>query len=214
MLRSLIGLCVCIALSQPAMSQVAHAAAPDSTASKCHGLTCTWAAATPAHQHLAGYEFYLDPVSGDPSSLVVTRKGSELLRTTLGGTSANITITCALGCHVFAVTWSDGGANSNSHVRVFATFGGNFFETNTTDQAAQQFKSHHDCPARGNNMQAYRFEGTQTLLLILSVSSASECGADMGYTEGYFVHVSDGKVLRTIAGPDLSTYTKRHPAGQ
>jgi len=141
------------------------------------------------------------------------RKGNELLHTTLGDMSANVTITCGLGCNVLAVTWSDGGASGNFHVRVFATLGGNFFETNTTDQAAQQFKSHHDCPTRDNNIQAYRFESSQTLLLILSVSPASDCGTESGYTEGYFVRVSDGKVLRAITGTDLNTYRKRHPEG-
>lgn len=210
----LFGLLICAALSHPAFSQMDGAGSVDATSSKCHGLTCSWATAAPIHQHIAGYEFYLDPVSGDsPSSLVVKRKENELLRTTLKDASASITITCALGCNVFAVTWNDGGAIANFHVRVFATFGGGFFETNTTDQAAQQFKSHHDCPTRGNNIQAYRFENAQTLLLILSVSPASDCGTEMGHTEGYLVRVSDGRVLRTVTNAELNAYRKHHPEG-
>jgi hypothetical protein len=206
-------LLICAALSQTVFAQLDRAGTPDATSSKCHGLTCSWAASAPLHQHIAGYEFYLDPVPGDnPSSLVIKRKENELLRTTLKDVSANITITCALGCNVFAVTWIDGDAIGNFHVRVFATFGGGFFETNTTDQAAQQFKSHHDCPSKSTNIQAYRFENSQTLLLILSVPTA-DCGTETGYTEGYLVRVSDGRVLRTVTNDELNAYRKHHPEG-
>jgi hypothetical protein len=136
-----------------------------------------------------------------------------LLRTELKDVSASVTITCGLSCNEFAVTWSDGGAIGGFHVRVFQDNGSTFVETDTVDTAFRHFKAHHDCATRGDNVQAYRFENAQTLLLILSVYDTGDCGKEMGHTEGYFVRVSDGKILRTITDAELTAYMKRHPEG-
>ena len=65
----------------------------------------------------------------------------------------------------------------------------------------------------GDNVQAYRFESGDKILLIMSVYRTGDCGTQMGFTQGYFVHVTDGTVLRVISERELYAYMRKHPEG-
>jgi hypothetical protein len=114
----------------------------------------------------------------------------------------------------FAVTWSDGGMIGEFHVKVLRLQGELFVELPAANRAFSHFKSRHDCPDRGDNIQAYRFEESGSrLMLILSVYPTSDCGKEMGYTEGYLIRAQDGAILRQYSLHELNAYMRQHPEG-
>ena len=115
----------------------------------------------------------------------------------------------------FAVTWSDGGAIGDFHVLTFRIDGGAVIGEPLWQQALKDFKLHHHCAARGDNIQAFAWDQpTRSLLLVLSVYPTGDCGPELGFTQGYFVSDSDGHILRRISDSALVAYRKQHPQMQ
>ena len=160
---SLFGLLICLALSRTAFAQIQGAGALDATSSTCHGLTCSWTATAPIHQHIAGYEFYLDPVSLEigPSSLVVKRKvENELLRTTLKGhICQRHNYMCPRLCNVFCRNVERTLAQHRQLPRPRLRNVWRRFLRNQHDRTRLRSNSSHitSVQSRSNNIQAYRF---------------------------------------------------------
>lgn len=117
----------------------------------------------------------------------------------------------------FALTYSDGGAEGGWHVRVFRIDGDAITDVSKSiEPAVADFKSRHYCKTRGNNVYALKWIKGD-LLLMTEVFPTSDCGLDMGHTEGYLVSVPDGTIrehltlnqLRQYPGVCLQNYDSR-----
>ena len=177
----------------------------------CSGLTCGLTLLdAPVQLQNGPYTFGFDT---DKGSLVVLR-GSQKLASISVNPSA-ITMTWSRDHRAFALTWTDGGSIGNFHVKTFHLQNGTFRQTAGADRAFRHFQKRHDCPTRGDNVQAYRFEdGGKNLMLILSVYPTGDCGLELGHTEGYLVRVVDGAILKCLGLHELNTYMREHPEGR
>ncbi len=203
------------AVASAAESQIERPGAFE-TVSACRGLSCLWSLDRAAHLHQGPYEFFtVDPADRSSNGKLIVMKGDrKVLETRLDDLSASISMTWAEGLGSFAVTWSDGGGLGGFHVKVFTWNGTGFVETPTPNKALTHFRALHNCKARGDNEQAYRFEGRGSeLFLILSVYNSSDCGLEMGHTEGYLVRVKDGTILRCYSTREMNLYITKHPEG-
>ncbi len=105
-----------------------------------------------------------------------------------------------------ALTYSDGGAIGRFHVRVFLIDDNGVRDVSkSVDGAVADFKSHHYCKARGNNVTGLKWIGG-SLLLLTEVYPTGDCGPDLGHIEGYLVSVPDGKILAHLTLNQLKHY--------
>src|ERR1700761_6197419 len=132
----------------------------------CSGLTCVWTADSEQHARVGTFEAFLQPRGAttqerdvSPTDLVVLRESKVAARIFLKDLRASVTLTWALDYNAFAVTWSDGGSIGNFHTRVFRRVDETFVEVPAVARAFRHFKAEHACKTRGDNVQAWRFEG-------------------------------------------------------
>lgn len=115
--------------------------------------------------------------------------------------------------HWLALTYSDGGAIGNFHTLIFHTESDGTIRDLSSSMLSviRDFSSRHNCKTRGNNYQAYQWRNGDELLLRASVYPTGDC-KELGYTEGYILQASTGKILNRytehelIRLPDICTY--------
>ena len=116
----------------------------------------------------------------------------------------NIVVVWEQDGHAVAFNYSDGGAIGGWHTRVFLTSGKAMIDVSSgIRKAVQDFQSRHYCKERGNNVQALKWLGPEILLLLLEVYPTSDCGRDLGYSEGYVVIIRNGQIQRRLPLPSL-----------
>jgi hypothetical protein len=211
-----VGLASLIVLGGP-IRAVTQLAAPTALSdfAKCSRHTCTW---VPWSTHKTFKQDDLtytvevnskDDATGD---FVLRRADTELLRTPLLDLSASTSVVWSDDKKSFAVTWSNGGASGWFDVRVFRIEGESVTEFKTSQKAFEAFKTRHWCEARGDNIQAYQWlPNSRDLVLILSVYPTSDCGKDMGHTEGYVVDAATGEIRQHWGLKRLEAYMRSHP---
>lgn len=205
-----------IALSSPT-SLLAQLDAPSaiSHSAGCAHHTCTWVPWTTHKTFKQGDLTYTVEVTDEDDSggnFVLRRAGKELLRTRLKDLSASTSVVWSEDKKNFAITWSDGGAIGNFHVRVFHVEGDLVTELPAVMQAFGVFKTRHWCKERGDNVQAYRWmPDSQSLVLVLSVYNTSDCGKEMGHTEAYVVDAATGNVKQHWGIKRLNAYMRSFP---
>ena len=103
----------------------------------------------------------------------------------------------------FTITWSDGGAIGGFHTRVFHVVSPSSVveQPKAISNVEDDFKARHYCQTRGDNFTAVRWLSAVSLLVQASVYPTSDCGADLGYTERYAVHVPSGTIQRRVSLP-------------
>jgi hypothetical protein len=108
----------------------------------------------------------------------------------------------------FAIDYSDGGAIGVFHVRVFLVRGDTIVDaTDAIRPAVDAFKSRHFCKSRGNNVTALKWvTDSRDLLLMTDVYPTSDCGAELGHTEGYVVSVPAGTIESHLTLDQLKRY--------
>jgi hypothetical protein len=105
-----------------------------------------------------------------------------------------------------AITYSDGGAIGNFHVRIFQINRGAVIDiSKTVDAAVADFRSRHYCKERGNNVTALKWIKGD-LLLMTEVYPTGDCGPDLGHIEAYRLSVPDGKILEHLTLEQLTNY--------
>jgi hypothetical protein len=181
----------------------------------CAHHTCTW---VPWSTHKVFQQADLTygvEVTGQDNHggvFILRRKGKELLRTPLKDLSASVSVVWSSNRNSFAITWSDGGAIGNFHVRAFHIDTDSVTEWPATKQAFDAFRARHWCEARGDNMQAYQwFPNSRELVLVLSVYPTGDCGKELGHTEAYVVDAATGDIQQHWNAKQMSTYMRTHP---
>ena len=105
-----------------------------------------------------------------------------------------------------ALTYSDGGAIGNFHVRVFQIDGDVITDlSKTIEGAVGDFKARHYCKERGNNVTALKWVKGD-LLLMAQVYPTGDCGSDLGHIEAYRVSMPDGKILQHLTLEQLKQF--------
>lgn len=179
----------------------------------CAYNTCTWVPNSGQKTFQRGdFKYLVDTTSVENDGTFVLRKNGEvLLHTILQDLSASVSVVWSPKNDAFAITWSDGGAIGNFHVRVFQIHDRTVEEVPASEKAIANFKLRHYCPSRGNNVQAYRWLNSDQLLLVTSVYPTGDCGLDGGHMEGYVVHVQDGSIVRHLNLQELKADMREHP---
>jgi len=105
-----------------------------------------------------------------------------------------------------AISYSDGGAIGGFHVRVFLIDGKGVRDVSkSVDTAVADFRRHHYCEPRGNNVTALKWI-RGSLLLLTEVYPTGDCGSEAGHIEGYLVSVPEGKILEHMTLNQLKHY--------
>lgn len=114
--------------------------------------------------------------------------------------------TLGYGYDYIALTYSTGGATGDFRVRVFHLDGDVVTDiSKVIDGAVADFKVHHYCKERGNNVTALKWTKGD-LLLLTEVYPTGDCGLDLGHTEAYLVSVPDGKIRDHLTLDQLRRY--------
>jgi len=96
----------------------------------------------------------------------------------------------------FFLMWSNGGMIGGYDVRIFRISSDAVREIFPLGLAEKEFKSEHKCPARGINVFAVRWlEGSDRLMIAAQVYPTSDCGEEMGFTQGFTIHLDDGAII-------------------
>ena len=78
------------------------------------------------------------------------------------------------------------------------------------EAVAREFAEKHSCKSRGNNLHAVRWEdGSQRLLLMPEVYPTSDCGEEMGYSEGFLVDAESGKIVKQYSQAVIEAERKK-----
>jgi hypothetical protein len=105
-----------------------------------------------------------------------------------------------------ALTYSDGGAIGEFHVRVFLIDANGVRDVSKCiDGAVADFKARHYCKTRGNNVSALKWS-RGSLLILTEVYPTGDCGSDFGHLEGYLVSVPQGKIMEHMTMNQLKHY--------
>jgi hypothetical protein len=183
--------------------------------SGCAHHTC---AGVPSSSHKTfrkgdlGYAVETPDEDAKSSELVLLQAGKELLRTPLKDLSASVSVVWSDDAKSFAVTWSDGGAIGNFHVRVFHIDGDSVTELPATQKVFDAFKVRHWCETRGDNIQAHSWlPNSRELVLVLSVYPTGDCGKDLGHMEAYVVDAANGAIRQHWGLKQLTAYMRTDP---
>ena len=111
--------------------------------------------------------------------------------------SSNIEILWAPNSRMFAVNYSDGGAEGTFHAHVYRLDPGEITELSKPVKAAfDEFKQQFYCSIRGDNVFVEGWTAdSQGLLVVGQVYATSDCGENRGLEKGYLVDFN-GNVLR------------------
>ncbi len=207
---------ICLLTTFSGRQAIAQLDAPGafSDFSGCAHHTCTWVPGA-VHKTFTHGELSYRVDGGDDDKggeFFLYRGKKELLRAELKDLSASTSVVWSPDGQSFAISWSDGGAIGNFHVRVFHLDGDKITEWPSGKIAFQAFKARHWCPSRGDNIQAYNWSSDSRLLvLVLSVYPTGDCGLQLGHTEGYLVDSATGRVREVWNHRKLSAYLNSHP---
>lgn len=118
---------------------------------------------------------------------------------------ANGWISISEGQKWFALNSSNGGAAGGWSVSIIHVLEDGSVRdlSSAMNRVEADFSARHTCAARGNNYESLRWVAQDQLLLTASVYGTSDCGSDMGYTEGYVLQPSTGKILKRYSETDL-----------
>ena len=97
----------------------------------------------------------------------------------------------------FALNTSNGGAAGGWSVAIVRVppLGPAVDLTNSIKVIEADFSKRHYCKARGDNYEAIQWRSNTQLLVSASVYGTSDCGADMGHTEGYVLDVVSDRII-------------------
>ncbi len=149
---------------------------------------------------------YVSSIDEGTAFLTFSREDELLLKKDIGNMSnPNGFAALSADRHWLALNSSNGGAAGGWSVSIF------HLEANGTvsdlsssmSSVIHDFAPRHDCKTRGDNYQAFQWRKDDELLLTAEVYGTSDCGKEMGYTEGYVLQPSTGKILHHYTASEL-----------
>jgi hypothetical protein len=181
----------------------------DAGFSECTRDSCLFVPDGPPKIYRHGdYEYSAD----ENGAFVLRRADHAILSTKLKNWNASVYVVWSEDSSWFAVTWSDGGAIGNFHTRLFHARAGVITESHSVEPAFAAFRRRHYCKTSGDNVQAYGWDSASGgIMLVMSVYPTSDCGRDLGHTEGYLIRPESGAILQHLTVTQLNTYIEMHP---
>ena len=149
---------------------------------------------------------YVSSIDGGAASLTFSRDGKLLLEKAIDDMSnPNGFAAQSNDRHWLALNSSNGGAAGGWSISIFhLEADGRVTDfSSSTNSVVHDFESRHYCKARGDNYQAFQWRKNDELLLTAEVYGTSDCGKDMGYTEGYVLQPSTGQILHRYSAAQL-----------
>jgi hypothetical protein len=110
----------------------------------------------------------------------------------------------------FFITYSDAGSAGGFHAHLFRILDGRGLTENKLPQIAlNDFKSRHYCATRGDNQYFVGWTlDSREAFVVAEVYPASDCGNEMGYSEGYLMDVESRKVVHRYSGEEATAIGK------
>ena len=106
--------------------------------------------------------------------------------------------------HWLALNSSNGGAAGGWSISIFRLEGQTVYDLSSSmNSVTRDFSARHDCKTRGDNYEAFQWRKNDELLLTAEVYGTSDCGTEMGYTEGYVLQPSTGRILHHYSSAQL-----------
>lgn len=107
--------------------------------------------------------------------------------------------------HSFAINTSNAGAAGGWSIAILRLReDGTIADLSNSVQAVEKdFSARHSCETRGNNYEAIQWRSKDQLLISASVYPTSDCGKEMGYTEGYVLDVTTGKIITRMSEREM-----------
>lgn len=159
--------------------------------------------------------------SGDPGGIFTFwRSGRQVLQKRVDDFyNQNGWIGVSDDFHLFAINTSNGGAAGGWSVSIVRVpdDGPASDLSDSIKIVATDFSSRHHCKTRGENYQAIQWRSNTQLLVSASVYGTSDCGSEMGYTEGYVLDVTTGRIVthmseaKMLQLPYVCTYNYWQP---
>lgn len=157
---------------------------------------------------LGGYREEKDTESG----LLSIFRGKALLgRYRLHDLSAGIFVKWSPDSRAFYLLWSDGGMIGGYDVRIFRVSSTRVREIFPTKLAESEFKRSHNCATRRVNIFAIKWLQNSELMIATQVYPTSDCGKEMGFTQGYKIRL-DGTVTERYPQEIVETEMKSCPS--
>lgn len=105
----------------------------------------------------------------------------------------------------FAFNTSNGGAAGGWSVTILRLSGDGTIAdlTKSMQTVESDFSARHYCKTRGDNYEAIQWRSNDQLLISASVYGTSDCGKEMGYTEGYVLNVATGKIVAHMSEQEM-----------
>lgn len=104
----------------------------------------------------------------------------------------------------FALNTSNGGAAGGWSVSILKFENGTVRDLSDSMRSVEKdFSARHFCKARGNNYEAIQWRKNDQLLVSASVYGTSDCGQEMGYTEGYVLEVTTGRIVEHLSEKEM-----------
>jgi hypothetical protein len=147
-----------------------------------------------------GISLHLRPW-GEDAKLSVQRGERTIFTCLVDDYSCNAVVLWSPDGKAFALNYSDGGSYGGFCVLLFVINGDNVTDvSHAIEPAVNDFRSRHFCKSRGqNNVMSLKWlPDSMELVLMTQVFPRSDCGPDLGHTEGYVVTVPGGKIKRHL----------------
>ena len=126
--------------------------------------------------------------------------------------SCNIEVGWSPDSEQFFISWSDGGAIGGYHVRAFRVEGEKVTELNAPKIAYADFKKHHFCETRTDNIFMLGWTpDSQKIFVVMEVYPTSDC-QEMSLFRGYLMDTQSGATLRVFGEKDTEEIKERSRA--
>ncbi len=104
-----------------------------------------------------------------------------------------------------AINSSDGGAAGGWSVALLRVDNTGAIQdlSSVMQKVEKHFSSRHSCKTRGDNFEAMQWRSNTELLISASVYGTSDCGKDMGYTEGYILDVQSSRIVHHLSEREM-----------
>ena len=117
--------------------------------------------------------------------------------------SINVEVTWSPDSSHIALMYSDGGAIGLYHTHVVEITEGRAVEDRLTRIAFKDFKSHHSCLERENNVFFLGWtEDSRAAFLVTEVYPTGDCGEEMSKFAGYLMDVGSQGILKRFGEQD------------
>lgn len=139
-------------------------------------------------------------------SFRILRGENEVGVVSLPDLSSNIEVVWAPDSEKFSITYSTAGAEGAFLAHIYRLAEAGVAEISApVDTAVADFKAHHYCEARGNNVYVEGWTlDSNGVFIVTEVAPTGDCGKELGRLGGYLVNLN-GKITHRYGNKETSS---------